>query len=85
MVERNGGLAAYVLENVDPPSLDIEEKNLLTVPLYHVAGLQAMLAAIYGGRTLVLMRQFDTKEWLETVQRERVTRAMLVPTMLSVF
>ena len=80
---RHSGFAAYVLENVDPPSPDIEEKNLLTVPLYHVAGLQAMLAAIYGGRTLVLMRQFDTREWLETVQQERVTRAMLVPTMLK--
>jgi acyl-CoA synthetase (AMP-forming)/AMP-acid ligase II len=42
-----------------------------------------MLAAVYGGRTLVLMRQFETKEWMETVQREQVTRAMLVPTMLK--
>ncbi|MFC2003677.1 class I adenylate-forming enzyme family protein [Chloroflexota bacterium] len=80
---RHSGFATYVLENVDPASPEIEERNLLTVPLYHVAGLQAMLAAIYGGRTLVLMRQFETKEWLETVQRERVTRAMLVPTMLK--
>jgi len=29
------------------------------------------------------MRQFETKEWMETVQREQVTRAMLVPTMLK--
>jgi len=80
---RHSGFASYVLENVDPASPDIEERNLLTVPLYHVAGIQAMLAAIYGGRTLVLMRQFETKEWLETAQREQVTRAMLVPTMLK--
>jgi acyl-CoA synthetase (AMP-forming)/AMP-acid ligase II len=71
------------LENVEPANPDVEEKNLLTVPLYHVAGMQAMLAAIYGGRTLVLMRQFEVKEWLETVQREQATRAMLVPTMLK--
>jgi acyl-CoA synthetase (AMP-forming)/AMP-acid ligase II len=32
---------------------------------------------------MVLMRQFEVKEWLETVQRERATRAMLVPTMLK--
>ena len=80
---RHSGFTSYVLENVDPASPDIEERNLLTVPLYHVAGLQAMLAAVYGGRTLVLMRQFETKEWLETVQQEQVTRAMLVPTMLK--
>ena len=42
-----------------------------------------MLPAIYGGRTLIMMRQFELKEWLETVQRERATRAMLVPTMLK--
>ena len=53
------------------------------MPLYHVAGIQAMMAAIYGGRTLVLMRQFEVNEWMETVQREGATRAMLVPTMLK--
>jgi len=80
---RHSGFTSYVLENVDPPSPDIEERNLLTVPLYHIAGLQSMLAAVYGGRTLVLMRQFETKEWLETVQGEQVTRAVVVPTMLK--
>ena len=80
---KHSAFASYVLDNVDPASPDIEERNLLTVPLYHVAGIQAMLAAIYGGRTLVLMRQFEVKEWLETIQREKATRAMLVPTMLK--
>jgi acyl-CoA synthetase (AMP-forming)/AMP-acid ligase II len=74
---------SYVLGNVDPASPEVEERNLLTVPLYHVAGIQGMLAAIYGGRTLVMMRQFEVKEWMETVQREKATRAMLVPTMLK--
>lgn len=80
---KHSGFVAYALENVDPVSPEIEERNLLTVPLYHVAGMQAMLAGVYGGRTLVIMRQFEVKEWMETVQRERATRAMLVPTMLK--
>jgi len=80
---RHDGFVSYILDNVDPASPDIEERNLLTVPLYHVAAIQGMLAAIYGGRTLVLMRQFEVKEWLENVQSERATRAMLVPTMLK--
>ena len=80
---RHNAFVSYVLENVEPASPEIEEKNLLTVPLYHVAGFQAMLAAVYGGRTLVMMRQFDVKEWLEAVQQEKATRAMLVPTMLK--
>jgi len=79
----HNAFVSYVLENVDPANPEIAERNLLTVPLYHVAGIQAMLAAIYGGRTLVLMKQFEVKEWMETIQRERATRAMLVPTMLK--
>jgi acyl-CoA synthetase (AMP-forming)/AMP-acid ligase II len=80
---RHSAFVSYVLENVDPANPDIEERNLLTVPLYHVAGIQAMLAATYGGRTLVMMRQFEVKEWMETIQKEKATRAMLVPTMLK--
>jgi acyl-CoA synthetase (AMP-forming)/AMP-acid ligase II len=79
----HSAFVSYVLENVEPASPEIEERNLLTVPLYHVAGVQAMMSSIYGGRTLVLMRQFEVKEWMKTVQEERANRAMLVPTMLK--
>ena len=79
----HNGFVSYVLENVEPANPEIEENNLLTVPMYHVAGIQAMMAAVYGGRTLVLMKQFEVEEWMETVQKEKVTRAMLVPTMLK--
>ncbi len=75
--------SSYILSNVDPADPETEERNILTVPLYHVAGIQGVLAAVYGGRTLILMRQFEVKEWLETVQREEVNRAMLVPTMIK--
>ena len=80
---RHDAFVVFALENVEPASPDLEERNILTVPLYHVAGIQAMFPAIYGGRTLIMMRQFELKEWMETVQREKATRAMLVPTMLK--
>ena len=76
-------LATYVLNNVSPADPDIEEKNILTVPLYHIAGMQAVLAAVYGGRTLVVQRQFDPSDWMTLVETESVTRAMMVPTMLK--
>ncbi|MBW2252706.1 MAG: AMP-binding protein, partial [Deltaproteobacteria bacterium] len=75
--------ASYVTGNVEPANPAVEERNLLSVPLYHIAGIQAMLAAVYGGRTLVLMRQFEVKEWMRIVQEEKVSRTMLVPTMLK--
>ncbi|MEE9534037.1 MAG: AMP-binding protein, partial [Acidimicrobiia bacterium] len=75
--------SSYLLANVSPADPEVEETNLLTVPLYHIAGLQAALAAVYGGRTLVIMRQFEPLEWLSLAQQHRVNRAMLVPTMLK--
>jgi acyl-CoA synthetase (AMP-forming)/AMP-acid ligase II len=79
----HNSFSVYVLENVTPADPDNEERNILTVPLYHVAGLQAVMAAIYGGRTLVMERQFEPKEWMGLVQREKANRAMMVPTMLK--
>ncbi len=75
--------ASYLLSAVEPADPDLNETNLLTVPLYHVAGLQAALAAVYGGRTLVIMPQFEPRGWLTLAQDCRVNRAMLVPTMLK--
>ena len=75
--------SGYLLATVNPADPESEETNLLTVPLYHIAGLQAALAAVYGGRTLAIMRQFDPEEWMDVVQRHRANRAMLVPTMLK--
>ena len=75
--------SSYLLANVTPPDPDVEERNLLSVPLYHIAGMQTVMAAVYGGRTLIVMRQFEPLQWMELVQSERANRAMLVPTMLK--
>jgi len=79
----HNSFAVYVLENVTPADPELDEGNILTVPLYHVAGIQAMMAAIYGGRTLVMERQFEAKGWMELVEKEKANRAMMVPTMLK--
>ena len=79
----HNSFSIYVLENVSPPDAETMEKNILTVPLYHVAGTQAVMSAIYGGRTLVMERQFEAEEWMTLVETEKVSRAMMVPTMLK--
>jgi acyl-CoA synthetase (AMP-forming)/AMP-acid ligase II len=38
---------------------------------------------IWTGRKLIVMPQFDPKTWLEIVQREQVTHAFVVPTMMK--
>ena len=75
--------SSYILSNVMPADPDEEERNILTVPLYHIAGMQAVISAIYGGRTLIIQRQFEPEEWMTLVETERADRAMMVPTMLK--
>ncbi|MCK4863111.1 MAG: long-chain-fatty-acid--CoA ligase [Dehalococcoidales bacterium] len=79
----HNSFSSYMLDNVSPADPESDESNILTVPLYHVAGIQAMMAAIYGGRTLVMERQFEPEEWMTLVENEKVNRAMMVPTMLK--
>jgi acyl-CoA synthetase (AMP-forming)/AMP-acid ligase II len=79
----HNSFSTYVLEAVTPPDPEADERNILTVPLYHVAGIQAMMAAVYGARTLVMERQFEPEEWMTLVEKEKVDRAMMVPTMLK--
>jgi acyl-CoA synthetase (AMP-forming)/AMP-acid ligase II len=75
--------SSYILSNVMPADPDEEERNILTVPLYHIAGMQAVISAVYGGRTLIIQRQFEADSWMELVEREKADRAMMVPTMLK--
>ena len=75
--------ASYILATVTPADPEEETSNILTVPLYHIAGVQSVMAAIFAGRTLIIQRQFEAKQWMEMVERERANRAMMVPTMLK--
>ena len=79
----HNSFSSYILSNVSPADPEVEESNILTVPLYHIAGMQAMMSAIYGGRSLIIQRQFEASEWMRLVETERADRAMVVPTMLK--
>ncbi|MFN8532426.1 MAG: long-chain-fatty-acid--CoA ligase [Dehalococcoidia bacterium] len=78
-----GGFSEYILTSSDPASDESTGATLLAVPIYHVAGASAIMTSLYGGRTLVLMRQFEPGEWLDLVEREGVTNVFLVPTMMK--
>ncbi len=77
-------LSLYVVNTMSPadPSID-QDKTLVSVTFAHVAGLTALLSSIWGGRTLVTLPQFEPEAWLKAVERERVTHAFVVPTMLK--
>ncbi len=80
---RHRHLMAYLLGSVEFGGAGEDEAVLVAVPPYHVAGMANMLSNTFAGRRLVYLRAFDPTVWLDTVRRERITNAMVVPTMLA--
>jgi len=78
-----GDFTAYVTANVELADGTPRGAALLAVPLYHIAGATNMMTTLWTGRRLVLMPQFEPRSWLDLVERERITHAFLVPTMLK--
>jgi acyl-CoA synthetase (AMP-forming)/AMP-acid ligase II len=77
-------LTAYVINTQAPadPSSE-QEVTLVSVPFFHIAGATTMLGSVWSGRRLAILPQFDPQAWLAAVERERVTHAFVVPTMLK--
>jgi len=54
---------------------------LSPAPLYHAAPLTGVHATLRLGGTAVVMERFDPEQFLELVERRRVSHTQLVPTM----
>jgi fatty-acyl-CoA synthase len=80
---RHRHLVSYVLSTVEFMGAGEDEATLVSVPPYHVAGMAAVLSSTYAGRRIVYLPQFDPDEWVRLAVAERVTHAMVVPTMLG--
>ncbi|WP_330254941.1 AMP-binding protein [Nocardia sp. NBC_00565] len=80
---RHRHLMAYLLNTLEFAAAAETDAALVSVPPYHIAGLTNLLSNLYTGRRVVYLPAFDPARWLETVRRERITHAMLVPTMLA--
>jgi len=62
-----------------PPSV-----TLMTMPLFHIGGIQQLLTAIVSGNRLVFLDgRFDAHRMLDVLQREEVTVWSAVPTMVT--
>jgi len=83
VVLSQANLLSYVLETVDFGSAEPGDAIVVSMPPYHIAGLNAALTNPYAGRRVVYLPNFDAATWLELVRRESITHAMVVPTMLA--
>jgi acyl-CoA synthetase (AMP-forming)/AMP-acid ligase II len=80
---RHRHLVSYILGSVEFMSADEQDAALVSVPPYHIAGMAAVLSSIYAGRRIVQLPAFSPEAWLALAERERVTNAFVVPTMLA--
>jgi acyl-CoA synthetase (AMP-forming)/AMP-acid ligase II len=74
---------AYVTANVEMADGTDRGVFLVCAPFYHIAGTTAMMTNLWTGRKMVIMPQFDAGNWLQLVQKEKVTHAFVVPTMMK--
>ncbi|WP_321822465.1 MULTISPECIES: class I adenylate-forming enzyme family protein [unclassified Burkholderia] len=63
-------------------AIDRPQRSILTVPATHIAGFGPLVSVtLASGGTIVMVREFKVKRILELIERERITYAVLVPSM----
>ena len=82
-VLRHANLASYVISTVEFMGSQEDEAALVSVPPYHIAGISAVLTSTYSGRRIVYLHAFAADAWVQLAHAEKVTHAMVVPTMLD--
>ena len=80
---RHRHLASWVISSLDFMGADEHEAALVSVPPYHIAGVSAVLTSTYVGRRIVQLEAFTPADWVRVAGGERITHAMVVPTMLG--
>jgi acyl-CoA synthetase (AMP-forming)/AMP-acid ligase II len=80
----HGNVRANMNAQVVELALTHQDRILNFAPLYHVGGLDIPgYATWYVGATMVLMRRFDARSILDTIEAERITGMVMVATMLQ--
>ena len=78
---RSAGLMAENARRVY--GLDPGGRALCSAPIYHSAPNTYVMQAVLLGTTLFLESKFDAERTLQLIEKEKITRAYLVPTMFS--
>jgi long-chain acyl-CoA synthetase len=59
------------------------DRMIVAAPLYHKHAMNAIKSILVGGSTVVLMRKFDARRYIEAITRYRVTVLSGVPTIFA--
>lgn len=81
----HGNLVANAINVMFALGYDRDTNYLHSPPMFHLADGCSTFGVTMQGGSHVFMPRFDPLQFLETVQRERVTDVTLVPTMINMF
>lgn len=85
VVLSHAALEANADASVDMHDLRSDDRVLTTLPLFHVGGLNIQTTpALRAGCTVDLHAKFDPDAVFDTIERERITLTVLVPTQLEI-
>jgi long-chain acyl-CoA synthetase len=73
--------AAYL--SADVWSFDSRSISLTPLPMFHIGGIGWAYLGLAGGATTILVSEFDAAQVIDLLERERVTNAVFVPTILQ--
>jgi long-chain acyl-CoA synthetase len=77
-------LFCEALDFNETTGVSADDRILCMIPLFHAHGLMnAFVAALYAGATLVLMEEFNRAEAVSVLARERITIFPAVPVMFD--
>jgi long-chain acyl-CoA synthetase len=62
---------------------DAQTVSLTPLPLFHIGGIGWVYCGLWHGAATILVSEFDPVQVLETLERQRVTNPIFVPTMLQ--
>ncbi len=83
MLTHEGQLFAVLTQAASIDGFHQRDRYLIALPLFHLGGILPLENAMYGGSTVVLMRQFDPSAIWDVIARERVDSGLVVPSMLN--
>jgi acyl-CoA synthetase (AMP-forming)/AMP-acid ligase II len=58
-----------------------DERALMTLPVHFNAGRGSVMSILYLGGTIFIQEKFDAERFLQTIEQEKITYTMLVPTL----
>lgn len=79
----HGNLLSNARHNLVATNHRSGDRFLHVCPMFHAAGTANVFACIWMGASQVMLPRFDAKAVLCTIERERISHTVLVPTMLS--